>query len=130
MAWSCTSEPPRFASGSKTPLVRVAKRVTVRRLPPPIAGAAWHVAHERSLNTGPRPSATLSISVKSPRPSAKAACCAAVRPGSASPACGVGCGRRCCASARAEKSRQRQTIVRFRMGTNVHGKAREDFTAS
>ena len=40
------------------PFVRRANRVTVRVLPPPVAGTLWQAAHERSLKTGPSPSVT------------------------------------------------------------------------
>src|SRR5947209_2780108 len=84
------SEPPNCARGSKTPLVVVPKRVTVRSLPPPTAGTLWHSAQERPLKTGPRPSPTSSASLNSPRPSLNALRCAAVSPRSGSPGLSTG----------------------------------------
>ena len=92
MAWSCSSEPPLFASGSKAPYTDLPNRVSRRSVVPPMApvaavpaGPTWQAAHEFSLKIGPRPSPAASTVTKAVLPLWKAACCSAVSPGSGSP---------------------------------------------
>lgn len=60
---SCIREPPAYGMASKPFRVARPKRVPSRPFVPPTAGPPCHAAHEVSLKTGPRPSATSSASV-------------------------------------------------------------------
>ena len=65
------SGPPRFTSGSNTPLVIVPNRVSTVSLPPPVPPTLWQAAHDVPLRTGPSPSATSSTVSNAARPSPK-----------------------------------------------------------
>jgi hypothetical protein len=77
MPRSWSSEPPMLASASNLSVngFLKPKRVSRRWLVPPMApfGPTWQVAQEASLNTGPRPSSTVSTSANSSWPASNRA---------------------------------------------------------
>src|SRR4051812_47994957 len=73
------SEPPSRARASNCPPYHLPKRVSRRPVVPP-KGALWQVTHDASLNTGPSPSSTVSVSEKSSVPASKLASSAGVSP--------------------------------------------------